>query len=158
MANFSIKSFLHLVKKHKDIQGYDMSKLCFNLGFDCLGEGSSRLVYAINKKCVIKIATSKAGLAQNRAEAKICNHPKSKGRVTRVLRVGSNFGWLIVERVDKHLRDHAWRCNWTATREHCFNYGYGKDFDLKEVEIGILNGRKVAVDYGGTNHVMKDHY
>lgn len=158
MLNFSIKSFLNLIKKHKNFNNFTVDKLCFNVGLDCLGEGSSRVVYALNNKCVIKIATSKAGLAQNRAEAKISNHPKAKARVARVLRADPNFDWIIAERVDKCLSGHAHRTDSTYTTESCFNYGFGVDFNLHEIEVGILNGRKVATDYGGTKLIIKDYY
>jgi hypothetical protein len=48
-----------------------MIKACNAAGLQKVGRGSSRVVYAINDKLVIKIALGHAGLSQNKEEMKI---------------------------------------------------------------------------------------
>lgn len=60
-----------------------------------LGQGSTRNVYALNRR-VLKIARSSAGRRQNRIEAKKAN---CKGLKTQVFEVAPNYDWIITEKV-----------------------------------------------------------
>jgi len=55
----------------EDMTNREMVKACQAAGLVKLGSGSSRVVFAINDKLVIKIALGKAGVSQNETEIQV---------------------------------------------------------------------------------------
>lgn len=79
---------------------------------ELLGSGSSRAVYALTAKKVLKIATNEAGLAQNEEEINVYTNPKSKPLMTKIYDSDKDFTWLTSElaqpcedngQIEKHL-------------------------------------------------------
>jgi len=64
-----------------------------------INEGSSRAVFALSEKEVLKIAMNRAGIAQNEAEHKLSKEERAKGFVAEVYQFGKGFSWLRSERV-----------------------------------------------------------
>lgn len=62
-----------------------------------VGAGSSRNVYTLSSRKVLKIATSDKGLGQNEAEVDVFTNPKSKPIVTRIYDYDPNYFWIISE-------------------------------------------------------------
>lgn len=62
-----------------------------------MGEGSSRIVFALSGGKVLKIALNNAGKSQNKAEMDVATDPATKPIVTRVYDVGDDLGWVIAE-------------------------------------------------------------
>lgn len=63
-----------------------------------LGKGSSRVVYRIGPRKVLKVALNTSGLAQNEAEVDIYTSPRTKRIVSRIYDYDSSgYGWLISE-------------------------------------------------------------
>jgi tRNA A-37 threonylcarbamoyl transferase component Bud32 len=62
-----------------------------------VGKGSSRIVYLINNKTVLKLARNEKGLTQNQAEVDAFRDPLSKGLVTKIFDYSPDYRWLISE-------------------------------------------------------------
>lgn len=72
-----------------------------------LGKGTSRAVFVLNSRQVIKVALGKKGLAQNEAEADAFTNPKSKPIIAKIFEADNDgFKWLISELV-KPLKSDA---------------------------------------------------
>jgi hypothetical protein len=65
-----------------------------------IDKGSSRAVFALSDKEVLKVARNRAGIAQNEAEHKLSTDQRAKGFVADVYAFGKGFGWLKSERVN----------------------------------------------------------
>ena len=64
-----------------------------------LGQGSSRTVFVIDSKRVLKMAMNDKGIAQNKAELDIAMDPVSSGIVSRIFQYDPGFKWVISELV-----------------------------------------------------------
>jgi hypothetical protein len=64
-----------------------------------LGQGSSRWVYLLNSKRVLKLAINNAGIEQNKNELTVSQNPISKEFTTRVLANAPDVSWLVTELV-----------------------------------------------------------
>ena len=62
-----------------------------------LGAGSSRVVFLLGAKKVLKIAMNDKGIAQNETEADVSTSPKTKPIIAKVLDYDDGFKWLISE-------------------------------------------------------------
>lgn len=62
-----------------------------------MGEGSSRIVFAVSGGKALKIATNPKGLAQNEAEIDIFTNPKTKPVVARIFDADQQNEWIISE-------------------------------------------------------------
>lgn len=100
-SGFSLSEFIKLKDTNQMIQ-----YVRDNVGYP-LGEGSSRIVFELDSEAVLKIATSNAGIAQNRAENKT---PESGGKFkdlfAKVHMVDPKGRWLIMEKVF-HILDSS---------------------------------------------------
>lgn len=63
------------------------------------GVGSSRAVFLINAKKVLKIATNEAGFEQNRIETTIASDPDIQPIVAKVFQSDPKFRWVVSELV-----------------------------------------------------------
>lgn len=62
-----------------------------------LNEGSSRAVFVIDSKRVLKIAKNEKGFAQNEMELKVFQDASTAPVVTRILLNAPDFSWLVSE-------------------------------------------------------------
>jgi hypothetical protein len=62
-----------------------------------LGEGSSRVTYALTSKKVLKIAYNMAGVGQNTEEVNVYTNPKIKPIVAKVFDYDQEFFWITSE-------------------------------------------------------------
>lgn len=63
-----------------------------------LSSGSSRIVYLISKKTIIKLAKNEKGLAQNKAET----NPKMKSKyLNNIIGHADNYSWMETSYLDK---------------------------------------------------------
>ena len=67
------------------------------IGLPEIGEGGSRIVFALDSKHVLKIAKTKGGVDQNNQEWKLGHQPLVKSIVTKVLAVSKYGSWLVSE-------------------------------------------------------------
>lgn len=64
-----------------------------------IDKGSSRSVFILSDKEVLKVARNRAGVAQNEAESKLSNDGKASNFVAKVFGHGGGYSWLRSERV-----------------------------------------------------------
>ena len=68
-------------------------------GYKQLGCGSSRCVYLISSKWVLKVAQNRKGYAQNEAELDVVTNPKSKPIFAKIQDAAPDYSWLLSELV-----------------------------------------------------------
>lgn len=64
-----------------------------------LGKGTSRHVFVLNSRQVIKVAIGEKGLAQNEAEVDAFTNPRSKPIIAKIFEADDDFKWLVSELV-----------------------------------------------------------
>jgi hypothetical protein len=65
-----------------------------------LGEGSSRIAFALSNRYVLKVANPNAvegGMAQNKSEVSVFTNPKVKPVVSAIYNADQNYHWIITE-------------------------------------------------------------
>ena len=77
--------------------GKQITRLVRYYGLPYMGEGSSRIVYALSTGKVLKIATNDKGVAQNEAEYEVSRDPSLKYIGARVYETDSDFHWSVME-------------------------------------------------------------
>lgn len=101
---FNMNEFKKLVKRyntHPDgITGEPASspKNYFeyaSLNLEELGKGSSRIVYLLSAKKVLKIALNVKGIAQNEAEIDIYTNPKTKAIIAKIFDYDVDYKYII---------------------------------------------------------------
>lgn len=64
-----------------------------------MGEGSSRIAFALSSGKVLKIAKNKYGFEQNRVEIGLFTHSKNNHLVTKIFDYAPDYKWIISELV-----------------------------------------------------------
>lgn len=64
---------------------------------ELIGKGSSRAVYLIDGKKVLKLAMDEKGLAQNKTELELFNNPSTTGLITKIYEASPDNRWLVSE-------------------------------------------------------------
>jgi hypothetical protein len=67
---------------------------------DFLDKGSSRSVFSLDDRMVLKVARNRAGLAQNKAEAELSGKARGGDFVAKVFDHAPDFSWLKSEKVE----------------------------------------------------------
>lgn len=80
-----------------------------SLGLPHVGSGSSRDVYAIDSKRVIKIANSNDAIIQNKKEWLVYNATKSENLVAEIYLHSEHFYWLICESINNFKSEKEMR-------------------------------------------------
>lgn len=173
-----IKEFLLLPNK---------KKFCIkNLKF--IASGSSRDVYELNERFVVKFASNSAGHAQNKVEIKISRDSEAKKFVAKVTHFHPKGDWIVVEKAipikPKLFLKHTEmkfsefigaNFNFYDRRKVKDNKFYKKFTSLlkitnlipgdvlKEESWGLVKRKStelipVLIDYGLTEEVFKKHY
>ena len=62
-----------------------------------LGEGSSRAVFYLSNRYVLKLAINDAGYAQNEAEVEVFTNPATKPIIAKIYDFDSDYAWIISE-------------------------------------------------------------
>lgn len=112
MTNDFLKEYIELIlNERKKFDRYEMEKLrnwpwtqrlsyvWFELGLPQIGKGSSRVVFRLDSKRVLKMAINNKGLAQNQAEIDVVTNPKLSPIFAKIYDYGSDYSWLISELV-----------------------------------------------------------
>jgi len=133
---------------------------------DVLGTGSSRIVYIVNNKLVIKMAYAGyecrgnilpigAGKTQNKVEAMVSADPMSNGLVAKVYAAAPDYRWIIVENCDEGSDQDDDDFDWKAFEKLSQKYDLRDDDDV----LGINSDKKlVMLDYGLDGDVYNDYY
>lgn len=100
-----------------------------------LGSGSSRHVFAIDDKTVLKVASNENGIIQNNVEKFYCDSEWE--RLTRVFDYDEDFMWLLAERtapIDIHLFENTFGISIDKLYVHLYHQRAGifsEDIDTK---------------------------
>lgn len=133
-----------------------------------IGSGSSRIVFDLGNRYVIKVAKNKAGIAQNKSEYNISRYVDS-GLFAKVLKVSNDYNFLIMEKADKiWSMSEVWKHFNVGGKNGLFHLKEIQDvnnkFDLMLADLnrksswGIINGKPVIIDYGFTSEVRQRFY
>lgn len=133
-----------------------------------IGSGSCRDVFDLGNGYVVKVASNRAGIAQNKAEYRISRKDHS-GLFAKVVQVSNDFKFLIMVKATKLYNiEYVWMYfNVKNEREltslpefqklkEDYNLVLG-DFERKS-SWGIINGKPVIIDYGFTKYVSRKYY
>lgn len=133
-----------------------------------IGSGSCRDVFDLGNGYVVKVASNKAGIAQNKEEYKISRKDQS-GLFAKVVQVSNDFKLLIMIKAKKLYNiEYVWMYFNVKNEEELtslpefqrlkenYNLVLG-DFERKS-SWGIINGRPVIIDYGFTKYVSRKYY
>ena len=136
----------------RDIEGLDNLAISRKLKKRWVGSGSSRVVYALSPRRVIKLAEGEAGIEQNAQEVKISEKYGHTGLLARVIWYHPEYRWIVAERVRK-LPEHRT----VPEFPRVFN-----DADIMDTEHvdnwGLLGKRLVLCDYGLNSDIYKIYY
>ena len=83
----------------KDLQDITLMELYASDYLEILGEGSSRSVYALTSKKVLKIAKNVKGIAQNNAELQVYTDPATEDVSAKIYDSHDRGRWLVSELV-----------------------------------------------------------
>lgn len=162
-----------------------MVQYCKDAGLPLLGEGSSRIVFGLTDKLVIKIARNAAGMEQNRVEAEVWNfldydkagYKKYFAKVHVSLQP-TNDMFLIMDRAEKSRKGHhkvstdvfstKYRSTHKANRRNVL-FTEALEFldltldtrlvaDMREQQLGTINGKIKLVDFGLNRYIWNTHY
>jgi hypothetical protein len=87
------------IRKFKELKRYREQRTFLNNNAKLLDAGSSRNVYLINSRHVLKFAQGERGLAQNEAEVDLFTNPAVKPFITKIFDYEEDYNWLISELV-----------------------------------------------------------
>lgn len=144
----------------RDIEGLSNSEIIRKLRENCewVGSGSSRVVFAISPRRVIKLADSAAGIAQNKREVKISERWGYSGVLARVIWYHPDYSWIVSER--------AKSLNYMSPpnlKSSCsFHWKISEKAGIWDIEIvdnwGIIGRRLVLCDYGLSPEIHRIYY
>ncbi|WP_294351762.1 hypothetical protein [uncultured Clostridium sp.] len=133
-----------------------------------IGEGSSRIVYDLGNRYVLKVAKNSAGIAQNKSEYKISSYDETN-LFAKIVLVDDDFKFVIMEKATKlysmyYVFDYFGVDNKTQfsklyeIQKIMIKYNLVLGDLLRKSSWGMLRGRPVIIDYGYTNEVRKKYY
>jgi hypothetical protein len=118
---------------------YDALEYCRTQNLPYLGQGSSRIVFALpNTKYVLKLARNSRGIAQNEAEVDLFTDPKTKLIVAQIYDFDSEFKWLISETVKPFRHgssDNEFEDLTNMKFDDFYNIEYIKDDKNNEIKV-----------------------
>lgn len=140
-------------KRHK--LGKRIAKKKLNLPYRILGTGKKRIVYALNKAHVLKVAILPNGIKNNRREVRIYKKAHSKVKKHFAKIVAHGRGWLIMKKFTKRVPSSKINKVLRLKRKLIENgihpddfvFKSGKKFSRSNIRLS-RNGRIVIIDYG----------
>jgi len=106
----------------------------YNLPY--MGEGSSRIVYALSTSKVLKIATNDKGIAQNEAEKIVAQNPSTRYIGAKIYESDPDNHWSVMEIAKIYENDTQLKLDLGIPRELAERHGYditSAAFDLTKV-------------------------
>lgn len=116
------------------------------LGFELLGQGACRQVYALTPDYVLKINRYQDGKYNRNEVSYACGRPLSIP-ITQPVRWSTRYTWLVAERAECTLSEF-YRENRQASRFDTSEVVNLAIEDMHDSNMGLLKGRVVAIDYG----------
>ena len=108
--------------------------------YDRIGEGSARVVYQLDDDHALKIATNRAGVAQNQVESHIAQKLHNLP-ITKVHYVGPMYAYLVVDfahELDEMAFEATYGIPFKDFSNFCYEYGYAYAADVKKKLVAGL--------------------
>ena len=127
-----------------------------------LGEGSSRSVYVLTSKHVLKVANCNAGVAQNKAEVDVFTNPLTKGFVAAIYDFDPKYAWLSselvvpfehaeeIERLVPGVTDVG---SWEDFVKHAIDDGSNQGY-IKQFAPDLVEMANALAELAETNNLM----
>lgn len=127
-----------------------------------LGEGSSRAVYVLTSKHVLKVANCTAGVAQNKAEVDVFTNPLTKGFVAAIYDFDPKYAWLSselvvpfehseeIERLVPGVTDVG---SWEDFVKHAIDDGTNQGY-IKQFAPDLVEMANALAELAETNNLM----
>ena len=126
----------------RDIEELDNLAISRKLKKRWVGSGSSRVVYALSSRRVIKLAEGEAGIEQNAQEVKISEKYGHTGLLARVIWYHPEYRWIVAEKARKAHRIGLCPAHLTMSRRAGI-------LDIEHIDNwGMIGKRLVLCDYG----------
>lgn len=136
---FKMSEFRSL-KTHEEILKYAYRNL------KEIGQGSSRAVFALSSRFVLKVAMNKRGIAQNEAELDIYTDPATKSITSKIIEYDNQYNWLISELVRPIINRFEFH-DLTGIRWFSFTEG---------IEEAVYEGIEEAINFIRSEHITLD--
>ena len=152
MNGFDLRK-LKTLESYEEMEEYASSKLKF------LGQGSSRTVFYLSNRYVLKVARNIKGYGQNKAEVDVYTNPKSKPIVAKIYDFDDKeYSWLVSEVVKglrnpdefKSLTDITWNVFISHMRykpDYINNIKASIEKDILTRQTIIDNKKRISPDY-----------
>lgn len=136
--------------------------------YECIGKGSSRMVYDLENGKVVKVAKNRKGFAQNEVEYRIALDDDS-ALLANVIATSEEFKFLVMDKANR-IEDMSYVWNYFHVRnnQQLFQVQSLKNisskynllfYDLgRAVNWGQINGKPVIIDFGFTRQVSRKYY
>lgn len=122
---------------------YGLSKLADKYNLPYMGEGSSRVVYALSTGKVLKISRDERGLAQTEAEVSVWTNPSTKEVAAQVFDFDPDFNWSVME-IARTFKS-SWRYNASLEHELGIPNAYGATFTIADIVNELLSDRSDGI-------------
>lgn len=152
LSDQDLKSITNWISKMKKMRTNSLIYVdkALDLDYEGLGSGKTRIVYALNKKYVLKVAINKRGLKSNKTEHEI--YQLSSSRLKRHLCPVIDYGdgWLIMERMQRvvSLTDEIENKLPRLRRKFKKEGIVTRSLRSKNLSISNHKNRIVVIDYG----------
>jgi hypothetical protein len=173
------------VRKFKSLENIEFMKAYADSFLEMLGEGSSRVAYALSSNKVLKIALNKKGIDQNIAELDVFTNPLTKPMISKIQDYDNDYRWLIADSVRIFNNESEFEKETglafqsfveevknalvkSVPPESELAANTVKTIENSELMLGDVariehwgksaDGRVVLLDYGFTKEVWKTHY
>lgn len=123
---------------------YRLSKLAEKYGLPYMGEGSSRVVYALSTGKVLKISRDERGLAQTEAEVSVWTNPSTKEVAAQVFDFDPDYNWSVME-IARTFKDPYRNYKASLEQELGIPTAYGVKFTIAEIVNELLSDRSDGI-------------
>lgn len=133
----------------------ELIKLVKKYNLPYMGEGSSRIVYALSTGKVLKISLDERGLAQTEAEVDVWTNPSTKEVAAQVFDFDPDYYWSVME-IAKTFKDpYKNDENYQQSLEHELGIptAYGVIFTIRHIVNELLSDRSDGLSYDILEHV-----
>jgi hypothetical protein len=110
-----------------------------------LGQGSSRVVYALSTGKVLKIAKTQAGVAQNEAESEVSRNPSTRYIGAKVYESDPNFYWSVMETAQIYKNGVQLKLD-LGIPKLARGYRHGYDIPLAAIDLTKVYDRGYSVE------------
>lgn len=121
-----------------------LSQLAEKYHLPYMGEGSSRIVYALSTGKVLKISRDQRGLAQTEAEVGIWTNPSTREVAAEVFDFDPDYYWSVME-IARTFKDPDSNYKGSLEQELGIPTAYGVIFEIRDIVNELLSDRSDGI-------------